>query len=234
MSIKEEAKKIHPNLLSGQSFNDGDLGGCNVDGDPGTECPKMWKYLIDKYNIKSVIDIGCGFGYHLKYFHDILGLKITGIEGSERVKNLSFFPHEIIAHDYTKGKSTLTSEFDFGWSVEFVEHVGEQYTENFMPDFNRCKYVVMTHALPGQSGHHHVNCKNSDYWKNKFSSCGFGYDENETNEIRKLAMEDFQDFRNWQKNKSVFRGPASQASSHLSNTHFLIPHVAENALFFYK
>jgi SAM-dependent methyltransferase len=233
-TIRESIKKYkHESLLFDQSFNDGHLGGCNVDGDPGTECPKMWKYIVDKYNIKSVLDIGCGFGYHLKYFKDFLGLEVQGVEGSKIARDVSFFPEKILAHDYTTGPSDLTGSFDLCWSVEFVEHVDELGVHNFMKDFDKSKCVIMTHALPGQSGHNHVNCQPFTYWKQIFSEYGFIFDEDETNKIRKIAMEDFNDFRNWQSQtgEREYRGPAAVANK---NVGFLVPHVAENALFFYK
>ena len=58
--------------------------------------------------------------------------------------------------------------FDLAWSVEFLEHVEEQYIPNYMPIFQACKYAIVTHAVPGQDGHHHVNCQEKDYWVDKF------------------------------------------------------------------
>ena len=55
--IKTKAQEAYPDNLKGDSFNDGDLGGCNVFGDPATHYPTMWKYLVGKFDIKSVIDM---------------------------------------------------------------------------------------------------------------------------------------------------------------------------------
>jgi SAM-dependent methyltransferase len=236
--IKKSVLESYSELLFGESFNDNHLGGCNIYGDPGSECPKMWKYLIDKYQIKSVLDVGCGFGYHLKYFKEILNLDINGIEGSSKVTQLSFFPNEILPHDYSTGLSTFSKKIDFVWSVEFVEHVDELYVDNFMKDISMGNYVVITHAIPGQPGHHHVNCQNLDYWISVFDKYGFEYDSDETKNIRNLAIDDFKDYANWLKidiSKRSFRTFASDEydsnANRLGNSQ---AHVAENAIFFRK
>jgi len=232
IDIQKEASQNYPTCLNDVSFNDGHLGGCNVKGDPGTECPKMWKYICEKYNIKSVLDVGCGFGFHLKYFKDFLNLNIFGIEGSEKVQQISFYPDKIAAHDYTKGPYFLEEKFDLCWSVEFVEHVNHEYIQNFLINFSKCKYLIMTHGLPGQSGHNHVNCQDSDYWINQLVNYGFHLNLEETDNIRKLAMEDYNDFRAWQKldfNNRPIRGVACQYNYDVT---YLEPHVALHGLFF--
>ena len=40
------------------SVIEGHLGGYYTTVDPPSQCPKMWKHIIDKFNIKSVIEIG--------------------------------------------------------------------------------------------------------------------------------------------------------------------------------
>ncbi len=215
--------------LQGQSFNDGDLGGCNIDGDPGTECPKLWKYLVDKYKLKSVIDIGCGFGYHLRYFIEILKLDGMGVEGSKKVQELSFYPDKILNWDFSKGIPEIDKKFDLGWSTEFVEHVDEQYCNNFIEIFKKCKYLVITHGVPGQAGHHHVNCKSKEYWIDKLLHHGLIYDKDETFLVKEIAKLDYDEYIDWKKNDGKsFRGFASNTNP--KDIHE--PFVQYNGLFF--
>jgi hypothetical protein len=58
---------------------------------------------------------------------------------------------------------------------------------NFLETFKHCKYVAMTHALPGQPGHHHVNCMNAEYWFGAMEAIGFSLMVEETNEMRKAS-----------------------------------------------
>lgn len=167
------------------------LGGCylnNENGDSGSWAPCLWDQLIDFTNAKSVVDVGCGGGYSLKYFID-KGLYGLGIDGLEEVLQHSPVSERIVIHDYTKGEYLLDRDFDLAWSCEFVEHVAEQYKENFMKTFDRCKYVGITHATPGQGGYHHVNEQHADYWINCFSDHGFDYLEQESKEMRDLLLD---------------------------------------------
>jgi len=45
----------------------------------------------------------------------------------------------------------------------------------------------MTHALPGQPGHHHVNCMPIEYWCGVMEAIGFKMLVEETNEMRKAS-----------------------------------------------
>tara|TARA_B110000503_G_scaffold65910_1_gene103463 strand:- start:4039 stop:4593 length:555 start_codon:yes stop_codon:yes gene_type:complete len=135
-------------------------------------------YMIQTYNIKSFIDIGCGPGGMVNLASE-KGLVSLGIDGDYTVKRQG---NNYLIHDYTLGISTLTSDFDMAWSCEFVEHVSEEYIPNYLPDFQRAKYVVMTFSEKG--GHHHVNIKPKEYWIEIFNSYGFIYDKEATNNIK--------------------------------------------------
>jgi cyclopropane fatty-acyl-phospholipid synthase-like methyltransferase len=120
---------------------------------------------------KTMIDVGCGPGgmVELARKHDV---KAIGIDGDPAVIKTG-----IIKHDYTLGKlPALPGNFEFAWSVEFLEHVEAQYLPNIMDTFQRVKYVFCTHALPGETGgHHHVNLQPEEYWIQVFSDYGFKY-----------------------------------------------------------
>lgn len=78
---------------------------------------------------------------------------------------------------------------DLVWSCEFVEHVEEQFVRNFLATFACAKYVLMSHALPGQDGHHHVNCRSADYWIGALAAIGYKHDETLTQVTRELAAQ---------------------------------------------
>jgi major membrane immunogen (membrane-anchored lipoprotein) len=158
------------------------LGGCIIEdnypesgkGDVGTWAPQVWDKLIEVYQPKSMIDIGCGAGHSTKYFID-KGIQGLGVEGFLPAINSSPIKEHIYVHDYVESEFIPNQEYDLAWCCEFVEHVEEQYSNNFMVTFNKSKVVAMTHAIPGQDGFHHVNCQSAEYWINKFSEFGFSY-----------------------------------------------------------
>ncbi len=156
------------------------LGGTALVGDPMTFCPDVWEYLIKKYDIKSVIDVGSGVGVNARWFLDH-GLDAYAVEGFPDYIRHSVVPMDrMIAHDYTRGPYVPTRSFDLGWSSEFVEHVEAQFVPNFMATFRKCRHVCMTHATPGQGGYHHVNEQPGAYWIEKMREVGFTHLEEDS------------------------------------------------------
>jgi SAM-dependent methyltransferase len=150
------------------------LGGYYTSGDPNTWMPDVWGFLIFQYNIKSVVDIGCGLGHNIKWF-DEMGLKILGVEGDAFAIENSLIPKNILHHDFSLTALNLNENFDLAISTEFVEHLDQCYENNWLSVLKNCKYFLMSHAVPKQKGHHHVNCQTSDYWVDKLAKNNFIY-----------------------------------------------------------
>jgi len=164
------------------------LGGYWIGGSPGTYTPRLWDEFIRQYEIKSVLDIGCGEGHSTIYFVQ-MGLEVLGIEGGEKAVRNNKAQGHVIQHDYLKGSYKPSLIYDMGWCAEFVEHVDESYKANFLETFKSCKYLLMTHAVPGQSGYHHVNCQKADYWIHEMEMIGFTFMESESLRYRNLTDE---------------------------------------------
>jgi hypothetical protein len=140
-------------------------------------------YCINQFKIKSFLDVGCGPG-GMVALASMRGLESVGIDGDWEVPKED--DTNIVIHDFTNGPCLLTkAQFDLGWSVEFLEHVEEQYMPHYMAAFQRCQIVIATAAPPGYTGHHHVHCQTQEYWHNKFDEYGFTYDPVHTEIIRK-------------------------------------------------
>lgn len=133
-------------------------------------------FLIDQFQLKSMVDIGQGPGAMVQLARQ-KGLEAVGVDGDPTVS-------ADIAHDYTTGPLVLDQPVDLAWSVEFLEHVDEQYLPHFMETFKCAKYILCTGAKPGEPGHHHVNCQPASYWIAKFAQHGYIFDLETTTEIR--------------------------------------------------
>ena len=131
--------------------------------------------------IKSFIDIGCGPG-GLVDLAISNGLRTVGFDGDYTLTR--FDPNYFVIHDYTKGSPVIHEDYDVAWSVEFLEHVEEQYMANYMDTFKCAKTAVVTYAPPGWNGHHHVNLQEEDYWIARFEENGFRLDENKKKFLR--------------------------------------------------
>lgn len=138
-------------------------------------------WLQSTFNIKSFLDIGCGTGGMVELANKA-GLQGYGIDGDYTLERYN--PNKFLIHDFTTGPAPLENNYDIGWSVEFLEHVHEEYMPNYMHSFQQCKYVVITYAPPGWNGHHHVNLQEEGYWIKKFKEYGLIYSETYTNELR--------------------------------------------------
>jgi len=142
-----------------------------------------FSYLKSIITLNSVLDIGCGPG-GMKRVVEGYGKKWIGIDGDpSAIKGVE----NSILHDYTAGTCELEQEFDLAWSVEFLEHVEEEYVPNFMKNFAQCRYAFVTAAPPGTPGHHHVNCRSSEYWIDIFSSYNLYYHEKQTKVLREIS-----------------------------------------------
>lgn len=134
---------------------------------------------------RKIIDVGCGLGGQVK-LAESLGWESYGVDGDWTVlpKETNF-----ILNDYTEGSPVITEAVDLVWCVEFLEHVEEKFMDNYMKTFkdSQAKYLIITHAVPGQGGHHHVNCQDKDYWFDAFGKHGFIYDRELTNQIREAS-----------------------------------------------
>jgi len=140
-------------------------------------------YLKEKYNIQSMLDVGCGPGDMVQIAND-RGIDAWGVDGDFTLQYSRELKDKIIVHDFCTGPAPIEKTFDLCWSVEFLEHVEEKYVPNFMDAFNKCSYVLCTAAPPGQAGYHHVNCRDLEYWTGVFGEYGFEYDADETNTVK--------------------------------------------------
>lgn len=136
------------------------------------------EYLKNKYNIKTMIDIGCGPGDMIREAKK-LGIDAEGIDGDF---TLDFSDIPVVLNDFTKCSFNFNKTFDLAWSVEFVEHVPKEYIDNYMSVFKEAKYVLMTHSPFNTE--YHFNVEPSSYWVELFESYGFILLENETKYIR--------------------------------------------------
>lgn len=171
-----------------EQYKDGHLGGAVIGGDPATYYPNVWDYLIESLDVKSMIDVGCGEGQTMHYFQN-KGVEVFGIDGCKEAIDNSLIKEKISLHDFTKGKFQLHKSYDLVWCCEFVEHVLEEFSENYLNLFlnSSAKYIVLTHALPNQGGYHHVNLQKSSYWIDKISSLGYTLDPTLSRQLRIVA-----------------------------------------------
>ena len=168
-----------------ESVNESHLGGNVIEGDPFTFAPSAWRYLLERFAIKSVLDLGSGRGYAANFFHT-LGAQVIAVDGFKENCESAIFPTVHI--DLTK--SVVHTRVDLVHCQEVVEHIEEKFIDNLISSLTCGRLIVMTNALPGQGGHHHVNEQPTEYWIEKFHRYNCEVLIEDSNRVRKLAAND--------------------------------------------
>ena len=158
-----------------------DLGGNFVGGDTNCFTPVLWRYLVDRFGIRSVLDVGCGEGFAVGYFQR-LGVSAHGIDGLPA--NVDRAVAQVALHDLTTGPYRMRA--DLVVCIEVAEHIEERFVANLIDTLANGRVICMTAAGPGQDGHHHVNCQPSEYWVEKLASKGYRL-SHENDHFRQIA-----------------------------------------------
>lgn len=137
----------------------------------------------------SFLDIGCGpmgmVDLALESGHDAWGM-----DADRNLINRVKYPDRLIIHDLKRSSKTLVSNFDVVWSVEVVEHIHEEYIDNWIRSVRDNLFsdsrglLIMTHATGINFGSH-VNCHPSEYWINSLSANGMNLESDLTAELKK-------------------------------------------------
>jgi hypothetical protein len=145
--------------------------------------------IVQVFNPKSVIDIGCAVGEVVKELRK-RNIDAKGLEGSLSVKPFLLVPErDVLFHDLRKPLPQMDQKFDLAICFEVAEHIEEEHSDAFLDNLSSLSDVVlMSAAPPGQGGHHHVNCQESAYWEAKMSSRGYFPNWEACEEVRKSLI----------------------------------------------
>ena len=75
-------------------------------------------FIKNKYNIKSMLDIGCGLGGMVE-FANYIDIYSIGVDGDSTLGQKPYVKY----HDFNEGQLELDEKFDLVYSIEFLEHV---------------------------------------------------------------------------------------------------------------
>jgi SAM-dependent methyltransferase len=132
--------------------------------------------LVDLFNPKSVLDVGCGLGTFLKSFKDHGVKKVLGIDGNWVDKGLLFKnidSEEFLEEDLEK-EIFFDSKFDLVLSLEVAEHLSQDAADDFVRSLtNAGDLIIFSAAIPFQGGYNHLNEQWIGYWEKKFKVYGY-------------------------------------------------------------
>ena len=164
-----------------------------------TKC-RHWQIAIGEsigkmYQIRSVVDFGCGLGCYLEGFKKAGATDIRGFEVS--YDNAKLHMSKDIVDNISQNNIMDRIDcgtFDLSMSVEVAEHILPETSEIFIDNMVRAsnKYILFTAAPPGQGGTCHINEKPMLYWANLFKDRGFEASQldidNIRNELKKIPF----------------------------------------------
>lgn len=129
----------------------------------------LGEWMLSKFAVKSVIDLGCGPGLYLLPYK-AQGAEVLGVDGATAGGGL-LGPGEYLRYDLRFPFQKARPEpYDLAICFETAEHIHPHYADRLVDTICECAdYVLFTGATPGQGGTNHHNEQPHEYWLQKFS-----------------------------------------------------------------
>lgn len=185
-------------------------------------------FVIQNFNPKSILDVGCGTGTWLKVAKELGVSEVVGIDGdyvdrSVLLQNLD--QNEFLAADLSF-PFQLDRQFDLLICLEVAEHLHEDFAENFIYSLSlHSDLILFSAAIPLQGGQNHLNEQAPSYWIKKFENSGYHvYDP-----IRPLVWNS-QEVDVWYKQNMFLFSRAELNIQKPIITHFVHPELYESQL----
>lgn len=137
---------------------------------------KVVPILIEMFNPRSILDVGCGIGTWLHSFArrgitDLIGVDGDYVDRTMLAQYLDIKKFQPI--DLTN-PFDLKRKFDLVISLEVAEHLPESSADGFVRTLIRhSDLIAFSAAIPGQGGQNHLNEQWKQYWIEKFALYNF-------------------------------------------------------------
>ena len=133
-------------------------------------CSNIIFPMLEEYiQIDSVVDIGCGVGAWLKYFHEKC-IDIVGIDNDWVPVEYLVIPNESFITQDLNEEITFPRRFSLAICIEVAEHLKPDRAKSFVSDIVRLSdHILFSAAIPGQGGVGHINEQYPEYWAEFFA-----------------------------------------------------------------
>lgn len=140
---------------------------------------------------KKIIDYGCGNGAYVKYLSEC-GFEITGVEGDINTVTQTdkFIQQDLSQHFEEDGFNSIC--FEVG------EHLPAQYLKTFLDNLanNTKGTLILSWAIPGQEGYHHLSCRHNIWVINEMAKRKMNVNLKASLAIREVIEERLNYFKN--------------------------------------
>ena len=126
--------------------------------------------LVKSYfNVRSVIDLGCGQGAWLREWRRSGAQEVLGLDGNYVDEDALLIDRSELVVSNLANPVDMGKKFDLVESLEVAEHLPESAASAFIESLVRHGDVVLfSAAAVGQGGHDHINEQPYEYWRDKF------------------------------------------------------------------
>ncbi len=131
-------------------------------------------FLLNHFNIKSVVDLGCGLGTWLSIFEQHGITDIAGYDGDYVPREYLQIPQEAFHPVDLSTEIEFGRRYDLSMSLEVAEHISPLKAREFVGKLTSLSDIVMfSSAFPYQGGTGHVNENYPEYWALIFKEFGY-------------------------------------------------------------
>jgi len=145
---------------------------------------RLGQALVPLFNIKNVVDFGCGLGSYLE------GIVLAGVEKVRGFDLLFETTKEAIPEDIKKhisygnaGKPIDCGKWDCVMSIEVAEHLAEEQADTFVDNLINAAERIIILTASNAGGKYHINRQLKPYWIKKFEDKGWKYSEDSVNKL---------------------------------------------------
>jgi SAM-dependent methyltransferase len=156
-----------------------------VDSVPRTSFSPMWhllhpffdvppfRYVAERFQPKSVLDVGCGLGASLLLFRALGAERILGVDGFPW--RYSLLEQEAYREQDLNGPLELGETFDLVTCIEVAEHLVPGSEQVFLSGIARHakEAILFSAAEEGQPGEGHINCRPIVDWLERWHALGW-------------------------------------------------------------
>ncbi|HXD78103.1 MAG TPA: class I SAM-dependent methyltransferase [Puia sp.] len=131
-------------------------------------------YLMEKFQPRSVVDVGCGIGTFLAVFRQQGVQDVLGIDGKWVDRRQLMIPQEHFLEADLEKPIRPDRSFDLVLCLEVAEHLAPASADTIVDSLTGLgKRIVFSAATRQQGGQYHINEQEFSYWKKKFESKGY-------------------------------------------------------------
>jgi len=146
----------------------------DLDQTAGPSAAHVLPLVLSLLPVRSAVDVGCGDGSWLAALLALGVDDIMGVEGPWISPQQLKIPTDKVRRMRLDQAIRIDRRFDLALSLEVAEHLPPARAQSFVADLvSLAPAVLLSAAIPGQGGHHHVNEQWPEYWAALFAQHGY-------------------------------------------------------------